>query len=204
MSAWLAAGAPPVFVGVSDSAFSVFKCELLADGLEHLSGDLDVVCWQGSHLVWSAFAFVFVLMYPIGVPAALAVWLCKMRRANARHRERTGNPEGVHKTYRFLDKMYCERYHSSAYSFEVAQLLFKVACAGLDGAPAEAITRFTDWQSLVALDHGASCAVAGPLVFYNRGTRTQLELSMVAVLIFSTVVSMTQVPWRGDRGRECR
>ena len=64
-----------MFVNLTNTAFSMLKCDELADGKFHLCGDYEVVCWEGEHLFYVTAATVFIGIYPIGVPLTLGLVL---------------------------------------------------------------------------------------------------------------------------------
>ena len=56
------------FVSVNSNIFSIFKCDLLADGKRHLTSDLTVVCFEGEHINFVIVAIFFMLAYTFCVP----------------------------------------------------------------------------------------------------------------------------------------
>ena len=120
---WISTFVFAVFVSASANIFSVFRCEPMADGLMHLSGDLEHICGEGDHVFYSVVAGVGVLCYPIGVPMGLFYCLWSLHRAGTLHAG--DDKEEAHESAKFLGAMF-HPYKPSVYWFEVVQLLFKV------------------------------------------------------------------------------
>ena len=58
-----------MYPGLGLKAFRVFKCKDV-DGIFYLQADMNIICGEGEHLVLSAAAIVFIVLYVIGIPAA--------------------------------------------------------------------------------------------------------------------------------------
>ena len=82
-----------VFTNVCNQIFAVFNCRPMADGLEHLKGDLDVICGTPHHNFYVVIATVFLFIYPAGVPIGLGLVLYRARRSHSLFRDRNAPKE---------------------------------------------------------------------------------------------------------------
>ena len=101
---WISTFVFAVFISASNNIFSVFRCEPMADGEQHLSGDLEQICGKGDHAFYRAIAGVGLLCYPIGVPMGLFYCLWSLHRAGTLHAG--DNKEEAHEDAKYLTAMF--------------------------------------------------------------------------------------------------
>jgi len=80
-----------VYPGCSAAVFSAFVCDDLEDGTPMLRVDYSITCWEGEHVRIVVYAFVMILVYPVGTPLLYSSLLY----ANADALERIRRAEAV-------------------------------------------------------------------------------------------------------------
>jgi hypothetical protein len=72
-----------VYPAVSRKCIAYFQCDSdFYDDRSFLISDYHIECWKGAHLSMSPYAYVMVILYPIGLPLVLLLILV---RANSKH-----------------------------------------------------------------------------------------------------------------------
>ena len=61
-----------VYSSVSYTIFKTFVCDPLDSGVAYLSADYDLVCWTKTHIGYTTYAGLMILVYPVGIPAMFA------------------------------------------------------------------------------------------------------------------------------------
>jgi hypothetical protein len=115
---------------LSRTAFRMFDCQMLhdeaSDGVTeewwHVD-DYSVDCSSTGHKTFEALAAVFILIYPVGIPACFLFLLWK----DNKQRKQPTHMQGNASSFDFLRRDYKDDY----YYFEVVMLLEKLLLAGI-------------------------------------------------------------------------
>lgn len=70
-----------IYSSVSTTVFETFDCDKLDDGVSYLRADYRLHCTSTKHRLFMAYAATMALVYPVGIPFCLGVWLFKHRHA---------------------------------------------------------------------------------------------------------------------------
>ena len=81
--------------------FEMFRCRAVSATVSLLEQDLTITCYEGAHAAFAALAAVFMLLYPIGIPLALFLFMRKYKSSitpttdKAGKLESPGNPDFI-------------------------------------------------------------------------------------------------------------
>lgn len=70
-----------IYSSVSTTVFETFDCDKLDDGVDYLRADYRLHCTSTKHRIFMAYAVIMIMVYPVGIPCSLGVWLFKHRHA---------------------------------------------------------------------------------------------------------------------------
>ena len=109
-----------MYPGIGTRVFTMFKCRTVA-GISYLEADYNITCWNGEHLLATVSAFVFMIVYILGIPLGSVLVLF-------RHRKKLWDPNHPE-----IKRMYGSLfiyYKPHFWWFECVESLKKMALAG--------------------------------------------------------------------------
>lgn len=68
-----------VYSSVSSTVFRTFACDDLDDGNRYLRADYRIICTDGKHRAFQAYAGMMILTFPVGIPLLYSVLLYRLR-----------------------------------------------------------------------------------------------------------------------------
>lgn len=69
-----------VYSSVSSTIFQTFRCDALDDSMQYLQADYSLICSSAKHKIYTAYASVMLIVYPLGIPAFFCWWLIRNRK----------------------------------------------------------------------------------------------------------------------------
>lgn len=115
-----------VYGSVSATVFGAFSCEELDDGRSYLRGDYSIRCDTDKHRSFQGYAGFMIFIYPVGIPALMAVLLFSHRRALAdTSAARNDNP-----TIKPFADLW-QPYRPDRYMFELLEYLRRILLTGI-------------------------------------------------------------------------
>lgn len=78
-----------IYSSVSTTVFEAFGCDPLDDGVTYVRADYRLRCTGAEHRAYQIFAGFMILVYPVGIPLILGMWLFKHRYALSSTQEKT-------------------------------------------------------------------------------------------------------------------
>ena len=118
-----------VYSSVSYTIFQTFVCDPLDSGVTYLRADYDLVCWTTTHVNFTTYAGIMVLVYPVGIPAVFA-WVLFINRDGIQRVEDNTNGSRVHPESEAIKDLWAP-YKSSRYYYEVIECGRRIALTGL-------------------------------------------------------------------------
>ena len=118
-----------VYSSVSHTIFQTFVCDPLDSGVTYLRADYNLVCWTGTHVAYTTYAGIMIIVYPVGIPAVFAGALFKNRDSIKRAEETTGRTRVPLEAEAIKDLWV--PYKRSRYYYEVIECGRRIALTGL-------------------------------------------------------------------------
>ena len=118
-----------VYSSVSYTIFQTFVCDTLDSGVTYPRADYNLVCWTGTHVAYTTYAGIMIVVYPVGIPVVFAGALFKNRDSIKRAEETTHRTQVPPEAEAIKDLW--APYKRSRYYYEVIECGRRIALTGL-------------------------------------------------------------------------
>ena len=118
-----------VYSSVSYTIFQTFGCDPLDSGVTYLRADYDLVCWTRTHIAYTTYAGIMVLVYPVGIPAVFA-WMLFTNRDDIKSVAEISNGSRVQPESEAIKDLWAP-YKPGRYYYEVIECGRRIALTGL-------------------------------------------------------------------------
>ena len=123
------------YPGTSKKIFEMFSCRAVSATASLLEQDLTITCYEGAHSGFAALAAVFMILYPIGIPLSLFIFMRKYKSSITPTTDKEGvdspgNPDFI--LVRPIKPIF-QFYKPVNYNFELLFWVEKVVLTGVVG-----------------------------------------------------------------------
>ena len=118
-----------VYSSVSYTIFQTFVCDSLDSGVTYLRADYDLVCWTKTHIGYTTYAGIMILVYPVGIPAMFA-WVLLINQDRIRNAVEDTNQRLLLPEAEAMKGLWAP-YKRSRYYYEVIECGRRITLTGL-------------------------------------------------------------------------
>ena len=118
-----------VYSSVSYTIFETFACDSLESGVTYLRADYHLECWTRTHVAFMTYAWLMMLVYPVGIPAVFA-WALYINRDGIKSVAVSTDRSQVPPEPEAIKDLWAP-YKRSHYYYEVIECGRRIALTGL-------------------------------------------------------------------------